>query len=231
MITLFQYNYHFNMNCSPFCLKVEIALKLLNIPFVAVTDFTKMNPPKGKLPYIEDNGSIIPDSSFILNYIKEKYGKSLDSELSEYEKAVSVAFKKMIEEHLYWIGLYSRWFDKRNSEIIKKNYFGDLPQEMIYKIYEKTKRDFEGTGIGLHTEEEIYKLGTEDLTAIKYLVESKKGSFIFGDNPSEIDVILYAFLIQILEPKETSSPLQDFIKKESKIINYVSFLEKTWNVK
>ena len=56
---------------SPFCVKVEAYLRMTNQPYETVSGAQYLRKaPKRKLPYIEDNGKIIADSSFILNYLK-----------------------------------------------------------------------------------------------------------------------------------------------------------------
>jgi glutathione S-transferase len=230
MIKLYQYNKHWGINASPFCLKIEKTLEVFKLPFESSDPFRETNEvekvtlPKGKLPYIADDGKVISDSEFILDYLYIKYGKSLNDNITKYEKAVAYAFKKMIEEHLYWVLVYSRWFDEENwNKFTKEAYFGDLPQNVAQMIIDKTKRDFIGTGIGIHSQEEIYALGMKDMEAINALVENKKGEFIFGSF-SEIDVILYSFLIQIKLPPH-SSPLKDFLLANPKLLSYINFLE------
>lgn len=242
MFTLYQFPNHWNINSSPFCLKTETMLKLFNLHFQIETDTRKMQKdtiPKGKLPTIKDEetGKIISDSSLILDYIENKFKISFNHKLSDFQKAISHSFKKMIEEHLYWIALYSRWFDGRNSEITKKEYFAGMPEDAIEGICAKTKRDFEGTGIGLHSEEEIYAFGIKDLKAISSLLRSsegflhKKGHFVFAHEISELDIIIYAFVGQIIWVKEINSPLKKYIENEEGqvISKYINFIQNFLN--
>jgi isoprene-epoxide---glutathione S-transferase len=68
------------------------------------------------MPFIRDEGKQVNDSTSIINYLKDKYGDKLDSHLSESEKAVGLAFQRMVEENVYWSGIiYARW---RNNEVI-----------------------------------------------------------------------------------------------------------------
>ena len=96
MITLHQYAKKWGMNASPFCLKIELILRLFDFQFDIVDDMPKVKSPKGKLPVIEDNGKVVADSEFILDYLQEKYGKSLNAGLTDYEKGICYAYKKMI---------------------------------------------------------------------------------------------------------------------------------------
>jgi glutathione S-transferase len=63
---------------SPFVMKVITWLKMKEIPFEYVGDPSQLSSsPKGKLPYIEDEGVIVADSAFIFEYLDKEYG-SLD---------------------------------------------------------------------------------------------------------------------------------------------------------
>ena len=59
--------------------------------------------PKGKVPWIDDDGYILGDSTFIINYLKRKYGDRLDARLSMRERALGHAVKRMLEESLYFV--------------------------------------------------------------------------------------------------------------------------------
>jgi glutathione S-transferase len=242
MFTLYQFPNHWDINSSPFCLKTETMLKVFNLHFTIENDLIKMEKaamPKGKLPAIKDDetGKIVSDSNLILDYIESKYKISFNHKLSDFQKAVSHSFKKMIEEHLYWISLYSRWFDAKNSSKTIKEYFGQMPQAMIDDIFNKTKRDFDGTGIGLHSEEEIYAFGIKDLKAISSLLRSsegflhKKGHFVFSHEISELDIIIYSFVGQIIWVKEIDSPLKKYIENEAGqvISKYINFIQNFLN--
>ena len=56
-------------NVSPFCLRVEMALNYLNVPFEIVLEHNPGKGPKGKLPYIVDSGKIIGDSELIYHHL------------------------------------------------------------------------------------------------------------------------------------------------------------------
>ncbi len=49
-------------NVSPFCLKVEMLLTSLELPFELEVQPDPRKAPKGKLPYIVADGSVIVDS-------------------------------------------------------------------------------------------------------------------------------------------------------------------------
>src|SRR6266480_2026973 len=73
MITLYAFGPAFGLpDPSPFVLKAEVLLKMAGVPYRTSTEgFGKA--PKGKLPYIDDDGERIADSTFIRWHIEKKY--------------------------------------------------------------------------------------------------------------------------------------------------------------
>lgn len=58
--------------------------------------------PQGKMPWMEYNHEQVSGSEFIVDFLEEKLGVNLNSNLTPQERAVSRAVTKMVEEHLYW---------------------------------------------------------------------------------------------------------------------------------
>src|SRR5205823_1488916 len=78
MITLYTFGPAFGLpDPSPFVTKAEILLKMAALPYrTDSTGFRKA--PKGKLPYIDDDGERVADSTFIRLHIEKKYGFDFD---------------------------------------------------------------------------------------------------------------------------------------------------------
>jgi glutathione S-transferase len=114
MITLFNFGPAFGLtDPSPFVGKAETLLRLAGLPYrTARGQFRKA--PKGKIPYIDDDGALIGDSTLIRWHIEKKYGVDFDRGLTEAERATAWAFEKMAEEHLYWAAVDQRWMDTGN---------------------------------------------------------------------------------------------------------------------
>jgi glutathione S-transferase len=128
MIRLYQFAPAFGLpNASPFCMKVETYLRMTGLPYECPRGASHMKAPKGKLPYIEDDGKIVADSSFIIEYLKETYGDALDGWLSPAQRASALAFQRLLEEDLYWAAVYSRWVDEPGWAVVRKAFFGHLP--------------------------------------------------------------------------------------------------------
>ena len=66
------------------------------------------------LPYINDDGLIVADSTFIRFQIEKKYDFDFDSGLTQDQRAGAWAAEKMCEEHLYWALVATRWLEDAN---------------------------------------------------------------------------------------------------------------------
>lgn len=228
MIKLYQFPPLWNLpNASPFCMKLETYLRMVNIPYEIINVANPRKNPKGKLPCINDNGKKISDSGFIIDYLQKTYDDPLDSHLTKEQKASALALRRMLEEHLYWIIVYSRWIDERYWAITKKAFFNHLKGPLHYflpaLVQKKLGRDLHQQGIGRHSVTEIYQLGIEDLRALSIALEQTP--FCMGDTPSSIDACIYAFLANILYPP-IPSPLQDYAASQQHFIDYCARMKK-----
>lgn len=211
MIELHQFHPVWGLpNASPFCMKVETYLRMAKISYRVVYAADPRRGPKGKLPYIVDGDVKMGDSELIIDYLKKKYGNALDVVLSPADLAVACAFERLLSEHLYWIGVYFRWFDETNWEKVKSLFFGRLPF-LLRPIIARAARkgmwaQLYGQGMGRHSREEIAYLGREDLRAVSAFLGDK--AFLMGESPTTIDASLYAFLANLLR-SPLASPLSE----------------------
>jgi glutathione S-transferase len=85
MIKLFKYGPKFGLpDAGPFCFKAEMLLKLSGLAFEKQAG-NRQKAPKGKLPFIDDDGTIVADSTFIQMHLEEKYGIDFEGGLSDAE--------------------------------------------------------------------------------------------------------------------------------------------------
>ena len=212
---------------SPFCLKVETYLRMRNLPYAVVTEINPRRGPKGKMPVLQDDKLIIPDSTFIIDYLEKKYG-ALQG-LSDVEQAVGLAMQRMIEEHLYFIILYSRWIDREGKKIINQAFCKFFPRmiatgALAYIRFSLRKQGFL-QGIARHSREEVYALGIKDLQAISHWLGDKP--YFFGEKLSYIDASVFAFMVTILLTP-LDNPLQRTLKKEAQVIQYCERMRKRY---
>src|SRR5260221_4326832 len=128
MIRLHQYPPMFGIpNPSPFCLKLETWLRMAGLPFESVRVTDPRKGPKGKVPWIEDQGRTIADSAFIIEYLVDAYGDPLSTHLGAEERAVALALRRLTEEHLYWAIAHGRFLDDQAWPSTKAQFLAGFP--------------------------------------------------------------------------------------------------------
>lgn len=221
-ISLHQYSPNWGLpNASPFCMKLETYLRMANLPHIVVYEDKPDKAPKGKMPYIEDEGKKIGDSNLIVEYLQKKYGDRTDAHLSPSDRGISLAMRRLIDENLYWCMVYSRWIDEPNWEITRSTYFGRLPplvkQILPGVLRKKVRMSLEGHGMGKHSRDEIYEIGSRDLIALSGFLSDKQ--FFFGDSPTLLDASAYATVLNFLKAP-TDSPLSTLAKQLSNLVAF-----------
>jgi glutathione S-transferase len=178
-------------NTGPFGLKCEMALLHLKQEFEMVPSGDPRSAPKGKLPYMEDDGEVIADSELILQHLDRKTNGGLYGHLSDEELADGIAFSRLTEEHLYWTVVASRWLDDAWWPNITAGFFASMPFPMRQIVPVIARRQVRQTyhlqGLGRHSLEDQKDFARRDLDAIAkkvgegpYLLGEKLSAFDFG---------------------------------------------------
>ncbi|MFA5951186.1 MAG: glutathione S-transferase family protein [Hyphomicrobium sp.] len=229
MITVYTFGANFGLpDPSTFVTKTLVHFKMSGLPFQVDTEgFSKA--PKGKLPYINDAGTIICDSTFIQIHLKEKYGIDLDKGLSPAERATGWALEKMCEDHLYWAIIDARWMVDVNFNKGPRQFFGSAPAPIrpliIRKVRHDIKRTLYGHGLGRHTRAEVETLAARDLDAIAGYLGEKP--FLFGNEPHAADASVYASVAGALCPLFETG-LRDHALKHLNLSAYAARCTQRW---
>lgn len=230
MITLYQFAPTWSIpNLSHFCVKIETYLRMIDQPY-QIVETMPLKAPRGKLPYLEDQDKKIADSRLIIHYLQSQYGNKLDAHLTELELATAKAWQRLIEEHLYWISMYTRWnYSEANWQQNKHAIFDVLPvgvRDLIATVYRYLiKKQIYGQGTGRLNEEDIFLLATEDITALSVFLGDK--DYFMGNEPASIDATAYGFLVNILAcPIE--SPLKQHALEQQNLVNYCQNMQNRY---
>ena len=204
MITLHQFpNGKGLPNASPFCMKLESYLKAMNLPYEIVTGFDPRKSPTGKIPYVTIDKQVTADSGLIIQKLEAESDHPMQGILNPEQKAETCAIMRLMEEHLYWVIVYSRWIDETGFAIWKNEFqkATGLPSLIFSFLIKKIRKDVEkqlhGQGLGRHTQEQVYQMGNEDIDALSMLLSDKE--FFYQDQPTLLDHCLYAHTQSIIK--------------------------------
>ena len=201
MIKLLQFAPAFGLpNASPFCMKVETYLRMAALPYELVNGADVMKAPKRKLPLIDDDGTVVADSTLIIEHLKARHGDPLDASLTPIQRAQATAFQRLIEENLYWAVVHTRWVEDAGWALTRPAFFASMPAAIRWLVPTLARRgmraQMQGQGMGRHSAQEIHAIGCRDITALADFLADKP--FMLGDAPTSLDATAYAFLANLL---------------------------------
>jgi len=202
---------------SPFCLKLDTYLRIVDLPFEVVIDKVPFGAPKKKLPYIEHKGRRIGDSTFAIDYLESEFDIDGNAGLSAEQRAVALALQRLLEENLYWAMVYDRWMVDANWQFFRDIVLGGMPLPVRRLAGPAIRRGIgkrvEGHGIGVHSESEIHAAVAD------YLGDKP---FLMGDKATTVDAAAYGLLANIL-----LAPIASPIKEAGLIRNnLVAYLQR-----
>jgi glutathione S-transferase len=222
MITLYGFGPAFGLpDPSPFVTKAELLLKMAGLPYTTDTGgFRKA--PKGKLPYIVDDGEAVGDSTFIRWHLEKKYHIDFDRGLSAEQRAIAWAFEKMLEDHLYWAVVKDRWLNDANFNKGPRNFFRAVPAPIrplvTAMVRRQVRQRLHGQGMGRHSDEEITALATRSVDATADFLGTKP--YMMGDAPTGLDATAFAFVAGTLCPV-FETPIRLAAERHDNLKSYV----------
>jgi glutathione S-transferase len=230
VIILFQPPPAFGMPClSPFGTKVETYLRMVGLPYrTAMGDPRK--GPKGKIPWIEDDGQVVADSGDIIDHLKARYGDPLDKDLTPAQRAVAHATRRMLEEHLYWVGMYARWLEDEGYRSTRVYFKRILPPVigglLLDRVVRKDiRKALHAQGLGRHNRDEIHRRGAEDIDALSVLLGSTP--YFLGDHPTSIDATVFSLTLGALAPPG-DVPLKQRVAGHANLAAYTERMNKRY---
>jgi glutathione S-transferase len=202
MITLYAFGSYFGLpDASPFVMKAEMLLKLAKLDYRTDTKGFA-GAPKGKLPYIDDNGTVVADSTLIRLHLEQKHSMDFDRGLSTRDRGVAWATEKMLEDHLYWVLVYWRWMNDANFARGPKGFFKRAPaiiRPLVERIVRgKVRRNLHGHGIGRHSEAEMTAMSNRAFEALSQLLGDSP--YLMGNTVCGADATAFAFIAGSLSP-------------------------------
>ena len=206
---------------SPFVMKSEVQLQMAGLAYDKVASIPP-HAPKGKLPYLVDDGETVCDSTFIRTHIERRYGVDLDAGLDARQRAEAWAIERLLEDHLYFALVWFRWIDPDNfakgpSQFASGATEADRAQ-MRKAIQDRKQMDLHAQGIGRHTPEQIATLGERSIDALAQLLGDR--AHFMGDTASGIDATAFAMLAGASTPF-FDTPLRRAMEARPNLVAYV----------
>jgi isoprene-epoxide---glutathione S-transferase len=240
MITVYGYVPAWGLpDISPYVTKTINYLTMAGLPFEYKNqDLGTLgtDSPTAKLPYIIDDGTQVNDSTRIIQYLQQKYGDKLDALLSATDKAIGLAFQRMVEEYTYWSGVIEpRWPTVEKFKIYVPYIVGgpqleELPQEVqdaLLAFREKIHDEHLKQGMGLREHEDVVQCLKEDLDALETFLGDKP--FFLGDEPTSYDATIYSTFRHVADvPWDWAG--RDYARSKTGLVAYADRMRARFNV-
>ena len=222
MIVLYGFGPGFGLpEISPFVTKTEVQLKMAGLAYRKERAMPPSSP-KGQMPYIDDDGKLVADSTFIRAHIERKYGCDYDEGLPPLQRAQAWAYERMIEHHLYWALVGARWVDPQNFAKGPSHFFDAAPEHIREKLREdaqwRVAENYRLSGLGRHDPDEALELIARSLSALAAALA--RGPYLMGERPCGADATAFGALAGILTPF-FDSPLRRRAGQFNEITAYV----------
>ena len=112
--------------------------------------------------------------------------------IAQYTAAVGLAFTRLSEDHLYWLGVASRWLDENWFANIVDGFFGFVPGLIRGFASRSAQKEVRQTlrlqGLGRHTLEQQKGFARRDLQAISDIVSRQH--YIVGGRLTVFDFVV-----------------------------------------
>lgn len=180
---------------SPFGLKLLTWMRLHDLPYTLHVENNPGKGPKNKCPWAIVDGTIIGDSEQIIAAIKTRRGIEGDTELRPEQVAIATTTRLMLEEHYHQVWEHELFLYEGGWER-GIEFFDQLPPVLRIVVRNvmrsQLRKQLYARGLGRHSHEQIVQMGIADLDAVDALLGDDE--YFFGDEPTEIDATVFAFL-------------------------------------
>jgi len=229
MITLFTFGPAFGLpDSSPFVMKAETLLKMAGLEYRTDTGGFA-GAPKGKLPYVNDAGEVIADSTFIRWHLEKKYGIDFDRNLSVAERGVAWSVEKLIEDNIYWAMVHARWAVPANFAKGPATFFDSLPAPIrpIVRLVVRRKVQgyLHGQGLGRHARADIERVAIKGVESLAAVLGDKP--YLMGAEPCGADAALFGMVANILCPV-FETPIRQAAESHANLVAYNQRLMKQY---
>jgi glutathione S-transferase len=222
MITLYGAGEGFGLpEISPYVMKTEVQLRMAGLAYRKQRG-APQEAPKGQIPFIEDDGVRIGDSTFIRAYLERAYGLDFDEGLDARRRAEAWAVERMLENHLAWFGTDARWLIPENFAKGPARFFDGAPEALRASAreaaVERVRAAAHAVGVTRHAGPERLALAARSLAALQVILGDQR--FLFGARPCGADATAFGVLCFLVSP-HFESPLRRQAERFAPLMAYV----------
>jgi glutathione S-transferase len=207
-------------NLSPFCCKLETWLRIAGVTYEVVDTSDPRKGPKGKLPFIEDGGRRVADTSLIVDHLARTRGVDLDAHLDTSQRAIALLVQRTLEEHYAFVILYTHFIRAdgwRHTCATFDNVPAIIRPLVAGMVRGRMRKILWTQGVLRHSDADIIEAGLRDWRAVLAMMSG--GPFFFGKEPTGLDAIVFgALATTLLTPIE--SPIRDFLRSQPACVAY-----------
>jgi glutathione S-transferase len=176
--------------------------------------------PRGKLPFIEDGGVRIADSSIIVEHLVETRGVDPDARLTEAQRATALLVQRTIEDHYAFVLAYTHLYRDEGLQHTRAR-FNAVPALIrplvASAVHRSIKKMLWTRGTLRYSHDEIVRAAIGDWQAV--LSTMSDGPFFFGAGATGIDAIVFGALAStVLTP--IPSPIREYLMQQPKCLAY-----------
>eukprot|EP01121_Diplochlamys_sp_Union-15-3_P008533 TRINITY_DN2268_c0_g1_i1.p1 TRINITY_DN2268_c0_g1~~TRINITY_DN2268_c0_g1_i1.p1 ORF type:complete len:330 (-),score=43.36 TRINITY_DN2268_c0_g1_i1:99-1088(-) len=214
----------------PSCLAAMVYMHFAGIQYELVACNDPTMSPSRTLPVLVISGeNPVTDYTSIIRYLEHTVGYGLDKWLNEAQRNDAFAFKCLVEEKLRLCQLFNWWKDTSNTKKIEKLTY---PKPMSFPASWLVPWWHKNSILGLLRKhkfvkpEKVYNQAEVCYEALSNKLGGKE--YFFGDKPSTLDAIVYAYLATQYNSPVNSSELRLRIKKFPNLVNFCSKITKNY---
>jgi glutathione S-transferase len=214
-------------DASPFVTKLETYLRMTRQPYETVIGNVR-KAPRGQLPVVEIDGKVVSDSTVIIDQLEAARAEKLDARMDPKQRAVAVAFKSMLEEHLYFGMLFMRWATDEGWAVFEvglRETLGTMGVPALMRgVVAKTARKYtvartHTQGMGRKPRAEVVAVCSDLVDA--FAVQLGDKPYFCGNEVTTYDATGYAFLGGVLCPA-FDNELRRHAATKNNVVSYVN---------
>lgn len=213
---------------GPFALKLEAWLRFVGIPYDRVEEADPRKGPKGKNPWIEQGGVRMGDTDLIAQHLRPQAKRDLDAHLAPEQRAIALAARRMVEEHLHQVLEYELFVHPDGwRHMIPLFEPVPWPVRPLVRWFMRRhfSRQLRARGVARHAPDVVAAHGRDDLDALVTLLGGRE--YFFGDQPTSLDAVVYGFVaIFVFSPLE--SPVATYARTLPTLVAFCERVRATW---